>query len=179
MAGQLTVKTKIITQRGGVAEPDRGDFEKAKAIEIVGEPAVTRRIVIPKRVTSGTQALPTLLWSWEEFPDAKFVSIRLAEKEGIVRIAEYRDKPLSTTDITPAGTHKNQNQYDLSCFCPQFKNAITCLVDSTPANACGLDGEGYPLLLSGETAVEGRFYKAWAINPSTTKDVTVEVIVES
>jgi len=181
MAGSLSFFWKKVVLRNGVWEEPRGFWNAAqKVVALSGKPAVRKRVVIPKLVTSGTQPRPTLIWTWEEQPTPVSLTVHIDGPEGLVILEKYCDKPTSTTDIAPTGTHINAgfHQY-LSCLSPFELNSVAAKVHSTPATAVGLDGNGEPAIDSSGSWVDGRFYKLWARNTSNASDVTVVVDIES
>ena len=135
-----------------------------------------RTITLPVNTAAHPFTDPTLLWSYTEGGgDFAFVALQLADGAGTCQISWLADKPTSTTDTTPLGTHKNCGHKKLSCHAPEFFTIAETQVHATAATAVGLDGDGFPSLLTDASTVAGRIYKIWARNDSTTDEVRINL----
>ena len=174
MSAELRVYVGETYVRDGITESSGSLVDPIKAVTTPGLYSSRRSIVIPKDAAG---VVPTLLWSWQDHNDFDLFMATLRGGVGYLHLAWSVDKPTSATDFTPLGTHFRTQCVDLSCHTPFILNSILARVHATLSTAAGVDGNGFPAILDNASTVEGRVYKIWAWNPSTTTDYTLDVVV--
>lgn len=129
--------------------------------------------------TPGTTR-PTLLFDAARNAYAfQFVALQLVGGTGFASIAWTVDKPTSSTNLAPlGGVYQRVNQKDLSCWTPELFNTAYAKVHPTLATATGLDGNSEPSILTSTTSEQGRIYRIWGANSSTTTAVKINVWVK-
>ena len=147
-----------------------------KTIVTVSPYGVHRRVKLPAQTGSVT---PTLLFdAADNAYGFQFFAAQLTDQTGFCHLSWLVDNPTSASNLAPAGTHQRTNEIDLSCWTPFVMNTAYALVHATLATAAGLSA-GAPAILTDAGKVQGRVYKVWAINQSTTADVWLDVWVRN
>ncbi len=155
--------------KGGRLEERIGDPGAQLAeVTMPGTGKLVREITIAAGAT-------TTLWEYADLNDFETV-VLLVRGSGYLNLAIKADKPTSSTDSTPLGTHESWRQIDISCKVPFLLNTDAALVHDNPLLDNG-DSGGMPTILSDAGTEDGKVYKIVAKNPSTTASVVVEVYV--
>ena len=150
--------------------------EPVKLVTTDGTYRLFRTVTLPVNTVAHPFTNPTLLWQYTDGGvDFAFVALQLADGAGTCQVSWLADKPTSITDPTPLGTHQNCGHKKLSCHAPEFFTIAETQVHATASTALGLDGNGFPSLLTNSGTVAGRIYKIWARNDSTTAEVRINL----
>ncbi len=176
MAGHVDIRTAIDGVQDGVpwTAPGLSVVSSIKRFASVTAWRSHRRIILPAW-TGSPLPDPTLLFDAADNGYAfQWVAFALVGGHGFAHLAMLADKPVSSSDLSPAGTHERVAQIDLTCTCPLVINTPLARVHPTLATAAGMSG-GYPHILWDVGTVEGRWYRAWARNQSTTTPIQVDV----
>lgn len=127
----------------------------------------------------GVGVLPTKVFDAIDNQYAfQFLALQLVNGAGFVHVAWMVDKPTSSVNLAPAGTHQRVCEQDLSCHTPLILNTAFARVHPTLSVAAGMSG-GFPTVLTDAGTVEGRVYQVFIKNQSTTTDVYVDLWVRN
>jgi len=167
----------VVSGAGQPQIPARGLWTPQKVVSVAGTINLAGTYTIPMRTPTSPQPDPTVLWEWTEatgFPE--IIIVEIAGTSGSLRVHSLFDEPNDedNDDLSPAGTHERTNTADLSCWFP-IPMMTTGQINPTLATAAGLDADDFPAIATSDGSGSGYLYKVWAVNPSTTDDVVVNV----
>lgn len=97
---------------------------------------------------------------------------------GSIDLAVRADKPTSSTDFTPLGTHKGWTNIPVDCMLPLFLNSDDFLVNSTPADMAS-DTADEPTAWGDSGTERGLAYMVKARNPNTSTVIGTIVLIGS
>lgn len=170
-AAEGTLNGNPLRAKGSLKAP-------VKEVLLTGNEVYDRTIVVPRLASAPPQPDPTLLWRYEdmeEFDHAVFVP---RDGHGYLRLAWLCDKPVSSSDLSAAGTHQDVNHAELNCTGPFIltTDEATVFPNAMRSTSHALDGNGFPNILTDTTnGARGRIYAVWCVNTATDADVPVDV----
>lgn len=175
MAGQFEFAWAAANTKDGVTKTFGSYPQPVKSVNTTGDYELAKSVVIPVTSASHPYPDPSLVWSYLEGAQSFSSLIFQVRAEGFLWLSWLVDSPTSSSDFTPTGTRQKVHNIGLSCYTPFIMNTQQALVHATLATAAGLDGSGFPSILTSATSVAGRVYKVWARNTSTTVAATLDV----
>jgi len=147
-----------------------------KEVTIPGDASFARQFTVPANTASSPFTPPTLLWSWDGgSEDFELLVVQIMGGEGYARVSWFCDSPASDSDATPTGDKPVVHTASLSCHTPFILNTDEAPVHATLSTAAGLDGDGFPAILTQSGTTGGKVYNLWVQNTSTTESVSVMV----
>lgn len=173
----------ITLTRDGRTESFGSLFSPVKEVTIPGDYQHVKTLVLPKAGTLPVVA-PVMLWDWNQQIAFETLVFVLRGGHGYAEFSWLVDKPISTSDLRPQSevtpfitTHRRVNCVDVSCDAPFGFNSDLARVHATLATATGLDGNGFPSIMTSSDTEDGRIIRAWAGNYSTDADISADVYV--
>lgn len=169
--------------RDGVTDAHGSLTDPVKEVTIPGDYTHAKTLKLPK-ATSLPVVTPVMLWDYTQQQQFEALVFVLRGGAGYVELAWLVDKPVSASDLRPQSevspfttTHRRVNCVDVTCDAPFVLNTDLARVHATLATATGLDGNGYPSIMTDASTVEGRVARVWAGNYATDADVYCDVFV--
>jgi hypothetical protein len=175
MAGVLEFRWAFTFATGGIQDGAGSLVLPVKAVTTTlgfqwqGPRTLTKR-------SSAPMGTPVKLWGYEDGFYFDLLVFQVRGGSGVFELAWLKDKPTSSTDLTPAGAgYRSTGSCRVSCHAPFVLNTAVAAVHPTLATAAGIDGDGIPAILTSASTEDGRIYGVWASNLSDTDDLIVDV----
>lgn len=173
--GVLEFRWAFTFSSGGYADGEGSLTLPVKAVSTVYGFKWQKTVRLAKR-TTGLFGTPAQAWSYTEGFYFDLLMFQSKGGAGVFELAILKDKPTSTTDLTPAGAgYRAVASVRVSCHTPFVLNTAVAAVHPTLATAAGLDGSGIPAILTSASSEAGRIYGVWMANTSDTADLDVDV----
>jgi hypothetical protein len=158
----------MVVEKDGLIVVDVGStFSPLKEVAASGTRIVEER-TFSLAANDGTLSVDELLWDYAQEPsDGRQWLGFLIETDGAIEIAWKGDKPTSSSDDTPLGTHITWAKKRLSCWGSELFQTQTMSVTDTATEYVGSDFHA--------DLVEGLIYTIRARNLSEEDACTVRI----
>lgn len=175
MAGVLEFRWAFTSTADGIADGEGSMTIPVKAVTTTYGFKYQNTVRLAKR-TTGIFGTPVQAWSYTSGFYFDLLMFQSRGGAGVFEIAVLKDKPTSSTDLTPAGAgYRSVASARVSCHTPFVLNTAVAAVHPTLATAAGLDGSNVPAILTSASSEEGRVYGVWLANTSSDTDLDVDV----